>query len=121
MGKLSLSLAIGRYEHTRDLSSGDVAVEGIELVVSHLPMPKIVHRFMRFQDFDIAEISLGNYCSIRGNLDPPPAIAIPVFPSRVFRHSAIYVRSDSGIEKLEDLGGKRIGIPQWSQTATIFV
>jgi 4,5-dihydroxyphthalate decarboxylase len=114
-------MALGEYEHTRDVASGAVAPEGIDLVVSQMPLPRIVQRFMRHLEFEVAELSFANYCTMFRSGATPPAIAIPVFTSRVFRHSAIYVRADSGLHDWGDLRGKRIGIPQWSQTACVFV
>jgi len=116
---IRLSLAVDDYDHVRDLTSGKVAPKGIELVPVDLPASQIFRRTVTNGDFDVAEISLGMYLEhySRG-LDT--FTAIPVFPSRVFRHSSIYVHRDGGISKPEDLAGKRIGVPRWSQTASIY-
>jgi 4,5-dihydroxyphthalate decarboxylase len=120
MTDLRLALAVGDYDHMRDLALGRVRPVGIDLTVLNLPVEEIFFRFHDRLEFDVAELSLGMYCSAvsRG---VAPFIAIPVFPSRVFRHSAIYVRADGPIARPEDLAGRRIGVPQWSQTATIWV
>lgn len=120
MAKLPLSIALGEYDHTRDIVSGVVPIEGVDARFLNLSIEELTTRFMRHLEFDVCELSFGNYCASL-NMPVPPAIAIPVFTSRVFRHSAIYVRGDSPIESLERLAGKKVGIPQWSQTATIYV
>src|SRR5262249_53669597 len=81
---------------------------------------EITFRFTRSLEWDVSELSLGKYTAMtsQGNA---PMVAIPVFPSRVHRHSAIYVRSDRGINTAKDLEGRTIGIPQWAQTAGIYV
>ena len=120
MGKLALSIALGEYDHTRDLVSGVVPIEGVEPRFLKLSIEAITNRFMAYREFDVCELSFGNYCALLRNADPP-AIALPVFTSRVFRHSAVYVRGDSALWSLDQLAGKTVGIPQWSQTATIYV
>jgi 4,5-dihydroxyphthalate decarboxylase len=119
MTSLTLSLAIGDYDHVRDLLTGRVRAEGIEIMPINLPVEEIFYRFTRFQEWQVSEMSFAKYASLRSQ-DNDAIIAIPVFPSRMFRHSSIYVRADSGIERPEDLAGKRIGIPEWAQTAAIY-
>ena len=119
MTRLPLSIALGDYEHARDVVSGAVPIEGIEPYFSTLGIEEVTFRFMGHADFDVSELSFGNYCSLLSRPEPP-AIAIPVFLSRVFRHGAFYVRADSGLNSIKQLAGKTIGLPQWSQTATIY-
>ena len=115
MATLSLSLAVGAYDHVRDLQP-----RGISLNQSTLRIEEIFFRFTKFREWDAADMSFGKVVALMA--DPDPAIiAIPVFVSRVFRHSAIYVRKGSGITKPKDLEGKRVGVPEWAQTATIYV
>jgi 4,5-dihydroxyphthalate decarboxylase len=111
MMKLPLSLAISPYDHARDLRP-----QGIELMLLELPIEEIFHRFTRFREWDVSEMSFGKVVSLMSQPDPD-IVAIPVFPSRVFRHSAIY----SKLTKPKDLEGKRVGIPEWAQTAGIYV
>jgi 4,5-dihydroxyphthalate decarboxylase len=120
MPNLPLTLAIGDYLHTRELSNGRVKPVGIDLTVLHHPFETIAYRFLESQEWEISEFSLATYCTLtaQGNA---PMIALPVFPSRVFRHSAIFVREDSPVRTLADLAGKRIGVPQWTQTAVTYV
>lgn len=110
--RIPLSLAISPYDHARDL-----APQGIDLQVLDLPIEEIFYRFTRFREWDASEMSFGKTIAL---LSQPGAdiVAIPVFPSRVFRHSAIYVRST--IKTPKDLEGKRVGIPEWAQTAGIY-
>jgi len=118
---LNLTLAVCNYEHVRELTSGVVRVDGITLTPLVFPsIEEITFRFTRNLEWDVSELSFGKYTSLtsQGNA---PMIAIPVFPSRVHRHSAIYVRSDRGIREPKDLEGRTIGIPEWAQTAGIYV
>lgn len=120
MRRLPLTLAIGDYDHVRDLASGRVAAEGIELSCLSLPVEEIFFRFLRFREWDLSELSMGRYVSLLSQGDAS-FVAIPVFPSRMFRHSAIYVRRDAQIGTPGDLAGRRIGVPEWAQTAGIYV
>ena len=120
MPNLSLSLAACDYDHLRDLFTGSVKAQGIDIIPMVFDEPHhIFHRASNFTDFDIHEMSFGRYVSLvsqKKNL----ITALPVFPSRVARQSAFYVLSDSKIKTPKDLEGKRIGIPEWTQTATIY-
>jgi 4,5-dihydroxyphthalate decarboxylase len=118
MEKVALTLAIGDYDHTRDLASGHVPVQGATLNVLTLPPEEAFFRFTHFREWEVSEMSMGKYVSLRSQDDG--LAAIPVFPSRVFRHSMIYVRDGGGLERPEQLKGKRIGVPEWAQTAVIY-
>ncbi len=119
MERLSLTLAIGDYEHTRDLATGQVPVQGVSLNVLNLPPEEAFFRFTFFREWEVSEMSMGKYVSLRSQEDTGIA-AIPVFPSRVFRQSMIYVREGGKIDRPEQLKGKRIGVPEWAQTAVIY-
>lgn len=119
MHPLRLSLAIGPYDHFRDLSSGQVPVDGVDLVVLTLPVEEIFYRFVKFREFDISELSFGKYVALRSQGDES-FIALPVFVSRAFRHSSMYVREGSGLTELAQLRGKRVGVPEWAQTAAVY-
>ena len=119
MSKLTLSLAINDYDHVRDLVSGKVSAEGIQLVPSVLPVEEIFYRTTHFQEWDISEMSFGKYASLRSQGDER-LIALPIFPSRSFRLSSIYVRRDGAVKTAADLRGKKIGLPEWAQTAAIY-
>ena len=117
--RLHLTLATTDYDHVRDVVNGVVRAEGIVLTAFVLPVEEIFYRFIKNREWDISEMSFGKFIGFasQGN---SPFIGIPVFPSRVFRHSAFYVRADRGISKPKDLEGKRVGIPEWAQTAGIY-
>ncbi len=121
MADLRLSLAISDYIHTSDIVTGRIKPLGIELIVNSLPFEQAAFRFGANLEFDISEYSLANYCARIAAPEPAPMVALPVFPSRMFRHSSIYVHESAGITSLKDLAGRKVGIPQWSQTATIYV
>jgi 4,5-dihydroxyphthalate decarboxylase len=110
--KLPLTLAISPYDHVRDLRA-----QGIDLTVLELAIEEIFYRFTRFREWDVSEMSFGKVVSLMSH-PAPDIIAIPVFPSRVFRHSAIYT---STLKSPKELEGKRVGIPEWAQTAGIYV
>jgi 4,5-dihydroxyphthalate decarboxylase len=118
--RLHLTLATTDYDHVRDLHSGAVRPDGIVLTSFVLPIEEITFRFIRSREWDISELSMGKFIGYAG-LGNSPFVGLPVFPSRVFRHSAIYVRSDRGINTPRNLEGKRVGIPEWAQTAGIYV
>ena len=121
MSRLKLSCALGNYAHTQDIQTQRVQPEGIELVNSELPIEAIAPRFATYLEFDVAEYSFGAYCAHLGSSKEPKMIALPVFTSRAFRHGNIYVNSGAGITSAKDLAGRRVGIPQWVQTAVIYV
>jgi 4,5-dihydroxyphthalate decarboxylase len=121
MSRIKLSCAVGDYAHTHDLVSEKVRPEGIDLVTMELPIEAIAPRFAAHLEFDVAEYSFGAYCAHLASTQCPKMIALPVFTSRAFRHGNIYVNSAAGITSASDLAGRRIGIPQWVQTAVIYV
>jgi 4,5-dihydroxyphthalate decarboxylase len=116
---LLLTLAIGDYDHVRDLISGAVEVQGIDLTCLRFSVEETFFRFARYREWDISEFSLAKYCSLRASGDES-ITAIPVFPSRSFRHSAIFVRPDGPVDDPAALAGARIGVPEWTQTATVY-
>jgi 4,5-dihydroxyphthalate decarboxylase len=121
MSRLKLSCAFGNYAHTQDIRTQKVQPEGIELINSELPIEAVAPRFATYLEFDVAEYSFGAYCAHLGSTKEPKMIALPVFTSRAFRHGNIYVNSSAGIRSAKDLAGRRVGIPQWVQTAVIYV
>lgn len=117
---LPLTMAISDYAHTRDLVTGRVQPEGIDLNILSYPFEQVGLRFALGREFDISEYSLAGLCSHIANTPEPDFVGLPVFPSRVFRQSSFFVNTDSGINAISDLRYKRVGLPQWSQTATVF-
>jgi 4,5-dihydroxyphthalate decarboxylase len=121
MSGAKITLACQDYDHTRALADGSVAPEDLELtVIAISPPSQIFLRMLRNEEFDAAEMSLSNYMIALERGDRR-FVAIPVFPSRVFRHSYIWINTRSGIAKPQDLKGKRVGIADYSMTALLFV
>jgi 4,5-dihydroxyphthalate decarboxylase len=120
MSKLELTIACGRYDRTQALIDGRVAPEGVDLTFIPLRPGETFWRMLNHGEFDASEMSLSSYTILRSEGDTR-FIAIPVFPSRVFRHSALYVRADSAIERPEDLKGKRVGVGDYQMTAAVWV
>lgn len=120
MTLLPLTLACWNYDRTAGLADGSVRPDGIDLNVHRLEVEETFFRMLRHREFDAAEMSLSSYCVTLGRPDPK-FIAIPVFPSRLFRHSCIFVSAASGIERPEDLVGKRIGVPEYQMTAPVWI
>jgi 4,5-dihydroxyphthalate decarboxylase len=116
---LSLTLALGAYDHTRDVTDGTLRVEGVQLRTLDLPIEEIFYRFTLHREWDISEMSMAKYIALRSQNDDS-IVALPVFISRAFRHSMFYVRDGSAITRAQDLAGKRIGIPEWAQTAGVY-
>ncbi len=119
MNNVKVSLAISEYDHVRDLTSGLVRPEGIDLTPLIFEVEEIFFRFTPFREWDVSEMSFGKYVSLIADGDET-LTAIPVFPSRIFRQSSIYVRRDSGLKDPKDLAGRKVGIPEWAQTAGIY-
>ncbi|CAO3356220.1 hypothetical protein [Azospirillum melinis] len=120
MSSLRLTLACWNYDRTRALADGRVKPDGIDLNYLDLPVEETFFRMLRHREFDVAEMSLSSY-TVSLTQDDPPFIAIPVFPSRQFRHSSIYVSKHSGIREPRDLMGKRVGCPEYQLTAPVWV
>jgi 4,5-dihydroxyphthalate decarboxylase len=117
--RLNLTLATADYDHVRDLVHGVVRPTGIALTAFALQIEEIFFRFTKNLEWDVSEMSFAKFTSLTAQGDAP-MIGLPVFPSRVFRQSAIYVRSDRGIRTAKDLVGKTVGIPEWAQSAGIY-
>ena len=120
MPALRLTLACWDYDRTRALADGSVKPEGIDLIYLNQPVEETFFRMLRHREFDCSEMSLSSYTASL-HAEEPPFIAIPVFPSRFFRHSCIFVSAKSGIRKAEDLKGKRIGVPEYQMTAPVWI
>ena len=120
MSKLKITLACWDYDRTRALVDGRVQVDGVDLNYLSLPVEETFFRMLRRREFDAAELSLSSYC-VSLLRDDPAFIAIPVFPSRFFRHSCIFVSARSGIREPGDLVGKRIGVPEYQMTAPVWI
>jgi 4,5-dihydroxyphthalate decarboxylase len=119
MSKLQLSVAIGDYDRMRPLVDGLVQIDSVDAQFMLLDPEEIFFRAFRHADFDVCELSLSSY-SVKTAAGTSPYIAVPVFPSRAFRHTSVYVRTDR-IKSPADLKGRRIGVPEYQLTANIWV
>ncbi|MEZ5651078.1 MAG: ABC transporter substrate-binding protein [Burkholderiaceae bacterium] len=119
MSALPLSIAVGDYDRTRPLVDGRVAIDGVDPVMMLLSPEEMFFRAFRHRAFDVSELSLSSYV-VSLTRDDPPYVAVPVFLSRAFRHTSIYIRTDRGIERPQDLRGRRIGIAEYQLTANVW-
>lgn len=121
MSLLPLSLACGPYDRTEALRTGIVKPEGIDLTyVSIQSPPEIFARMVATSAFNASEMSCA-HSLIRRAQGEFPYVALPVFPSRMFRHGYIFINTASGIREPKDLEGKRVGVPEYSQTAAVWI
>jgi 4,5-dihydroxyphthalate decarboxylase len=120
MADVPVTIACGNYDRARAIRDGTVKVEGCDVTFLPLYPEEIFHRAFKFQEFDVSELSFSSY--IRTVATGTSAyIGIPAFVSRIFRHSGIYIRNGAGIEKPQDLRGKRIGAPEYQITAVVWM
>jgi 4,5-dihydroxyphthalate decarboxylase len=121
MSRLPFTLACGPYDRTEALQNGVVRPEGLDLV--YVPVqspPELFARMVHKESFDAAEMSTSLYLQLRAQGDFP-FVALPIFPSRMFRHGYVFVRDDAGIQAPADLAGKRIGVQEYHQTAAVWI
>lgn len=118
MSKLRISVAVGDYDRTRPLVDGRVQVDGADPVMMLLSPEEMFFRSMRHEAFDVCELSFSSY-AVRTARGDCPYVAIPVFLSRMFRHTSIYVRKDR-VHRPEDLKGRRVGVPEYQLTAIVW-
>src|SRR5262245_7622371 len=119
MTKVSVTLACHPYDRVRAIMDGRVVIEGCELNFFPIEPSEAFLRIYQAEEFDITELSGSSHIltTARGNA---PYIAIPAFVSRVFRHSAIYIRTDRGIREPADLVGRIVGVPEYQMTAALW-
>ena len=117
---LHLTLACWDYDRTRAIMENRVRFDGIDLTYLNLVVEETFFRQLRYREFDVSEMSFSSYLLLLSEPDPP-FIAIPVFPSRSFRHSAIYINIGAGISKPHELAGKRIGCAEYQLTANVWI
>jgi 4,5-dihydroxyphthalate decarboxylase len=120
VSRLRLSLACWNYDRTRALMDESIKPDGIDLTYLNLPVEETFFRMLRNGEFDVAEMSLSSY-TVSMFREPRPFVAIPIFPSRMFRHSSIYINAHSGIKEPKDLIGKRVGTPEYQMTAPVWI
>ncbi len=115
-----LTIATWDYDHVRDFRLGPVRAEGIDVTWLVLDFHDIFARFLANREFDVAEMSFAKFAT---EVSRPDAnvIGLPVFIRRAFRFAFIFVNRKNSVKRPEDLRGKRIGIPEWAQTATVYM
>jgi len=109
---------MGDYDRTRALLDGAVQIDGVDPVYMTLSPEEVFFRAFRNAEFDVSELSLSSYL-VKASKDESPYVAVPVFLSRAFRHTSIYVRTDR-IKQPQDLKGRRIGVPEYQLTAIVW-
>jgi 4,5-dihydroxyphthalate decarboxylase len=119
MRKLRLSIATGNYDRVRPLLDGHVRIDGVDPICMLLEPEEIFFRAFRGAQFDVCELSLSSF-AIQTARGDNPYVGVPVFPSRMFRHGAIFIRTDRGIRSPADLRGRRIGLPEYQLTACVW-
>ena len=120
MSRLPITIATWDYDRVRALADGRVAVEGCEVNYLTMPVEEILERAFLRSEFEVAEIGLSPYL-IALSRGTAPYVAIPAFLSRMFRHSAIYIRADRGIDGPGALRGRRVGVPEYQMSAALWV
>src|ERR1700678_2339291 len=120
MAEIPISLACWDYDRMQALKDGTVRPEGVNLTFLPVMMPEPAFRMLHYGEFDVAEMSLSWYTRTVLAQDRP-FVAIPVFPSRMSRHSCVYVNARSGINEANDLVGKRVGCPEYQMTAAVWL
>lgn len=120
MHDLPLTMACWSYDRAHALITGRVRPDGIRLTCLDLPVEETFFRMLRHREFDVAEMSLSSYV-LSCFRDDRPFVALPVFPSRAFRHSGIFVHTGAGIREPKDLIGRRVGVPEYQLTAIVWI
>lgn len=120
MPEESISVACSLSDRTQPLYNGRVDPEGFDLNFLPLEVEEVFWRMLKYQEFDVSEMSMSSYMMAKDR-GHPQFTAIPVFPSRYFRHSCIFINTNSGIDRPEDLQGKTVGVPEYQMTAPLWI
>jgi 4,5-dihydroxyphthalate decarboxylase len=120
MTGLPLSFSCWDYDRVRALQDGRVVPQGVSLTFLPNPPEESFFRMLRWREFDVAEMSLSSYVLSLFD-DEPPFVAIPAFPSRVFRHGSIYLSPNARVTDPADLVGATIGVPEYQMTASVWI
>ena len=120
MSRLPITVATWDYDRVRALTDGRVQIEGCDVNYLTMPVEECFERAFFHGEFEVAEIGFSPFL-IALSRGPTPYVAVPVFLSRMFRHSAVYIRADRGIEGPADLRGKTIGVPEYQMSAVMWI
>src|SRR5579871_637392 len=118
MAKLQLSFITGKNERVLPIIDGTVPVEGVDLITTYSDPSETFWRQLNFQEFEISEMSLSSYLIAKAH--GADMIMLPVFPSRRFMHMEHSIHVDSGIKEPGDVAGKRVGVGEYQQTASLW-
>lgn len=116
--QVHLTVGCGLYDRTLPLAQGMIAASGLSLDWRSLPPRELFNEVLK-EKFDVGEMSLAYLCILNASGERR-FVGLPIFPSRMFRHSALYVRSDSGLVP-DQLRDKRIGVSSYAMTAAVWV
>ncbi|MBL6945613.1 MAG: hypothetical protein ISR47_03140 [Rhodospirillales bacterium] len=120
MAKITITLGCWNYDRARPIIDGRVGVEGCNVAPIVLPTSELFPRAVQRQEFDVSELSVSSHI-LQVSRGDAGYVAIPVFPSRSYRHACIYVRTDRGIETPKDLEGKIVGVPEYQMTLALWL
>ena len=115
-----LTIATTDYDHVRDFRLGDVRAEGIDTTWLTMDIHEIFSRFTMNREWQVSELSFAKFIAQATRPDAD-IVGLPVYLSRMFRFSSFYINRKSGIREPRDLAGKRIGVSEWAQTATVYM
>ena len=116
---IPISIGMASNPRTWPIFDGRVKPDGIALIPSAVHPSELFWRQLRFGDFDVSEMSFSSLLMARSKGDDR-WVGLPVFTTRKFFHSEVLVRKDSGIEQPADLKGRRVGVPEYQQTAALW-
>lgn len=117
--KLQLSIGMSVNPRTRPIFDGTASADAIDLVPSAVHPSELFWRQLRFADFDVSEMSLSSLM-IAVSKGDDRWVGLPIFTTRYFFHTRILVRADAGIVQPTDLKRKRVGVPEYQQTAALW-
>jgi 4,5-dihydroxyphthalate decarboxylase len=117
--RVSLTIATDDYDHVRDFRTGEVRAEGIDVTWLNMDIHEVFSRFTFNREWEVSELSFAKFIAQVTRKDPD-IIGLPVYTSRMFRFSSFYVNKKSGIKRAQDMVGKRVGVPEWAQTAAVY-
>ncbi|MGA7808852.1 ABC transporter substrate-binding protein [Bradyrhizobium sp.] len=120
MTALPLKIALSDSDRTRPIASGEVAISGIEAQVTLMGVQALFNQQLTHHTFDCCEFPLASYLRSMERPDRP-YVAVPIFPSRHFRLSSVFVNAKAGIKQPADLAGRRIGVPVFDMAAAVWL
>jgi len=120
MSTIPLRIGVSDSDRMRPLLDRQVKIAGVDPTIEVMGVQALFNRQLTEHVFDCCEFPLTSYLR---TLESPakPYLGIPVFPSRHFRLSCVFVHARSGIAKPADLAGKRVGIPVFDMAAAVWL